>query len=111
VTTIKATCPSCGDVDLTPADVTVTVARELGWSTYTFRCRSCAEAVVKSADEETVRLLSGAGVRVERMAIPLEFLESRVLTRTNPPLTEDDVLDFGLWLARASDVVQAANAD
>ena len=111
MTTIKATCPTCGDVDLTPADVTVTVARELGWSTYSFTCAECTDSVCKPADEETVRLLTGAGVRVERMAIPLEYLESRVLTRTNPPLTEDDLLDFGLWLARASDVVEAANAE
>lgn len=111
MTTIKATCPSCGDVDLTPADVTVTVARELGWSTYSFTCAGCADPVCKPADEETVRLLTGAGVRVERLAIPVEYLESRVLSRTNPPLTEDDLLDFGLWLAHASDVVQAATAE
>ena len=111
MTTIKATCPTCGDVDLTPGDVTVTVARELGWSTYSFTCGECADSVCKPADEETVRLLTGAGVRIERVAIPLEYLESRVLTRTNPPLTEDDLLDFGLWLARASDVVEAANAE
>ena len=111
MTTIKATCPTCGDVDLTPADVTVTVARELGWSTYSFTCAECADCVCKPADEETVRLLTGAGVRVERVAIPLEYLEARVLTRTNPPLTEDDLLDFGLWLARAGDIVEAATAE
>jgi hypothetical protein len=108
MTTIKATCPMCGDVDLTPADVTVTVASELGWSTYSFTCGQCTDEVCKSADEETVRLLTGAGVRVHRLAIPIEYLESRVLSRTNPPLTEDDLLDFGLWLSRSTDVVEAA---
>ena len=110
MTTIKATCPACGDVDLTPAEVTVTVARSLGWSTYSFTCGRCADPVSKPADEETVRLLTGAGVRVEHLSIPSEYLEARILHRTNPPLTEDDLLDFGLWLARATDVVQAAGA-
>ncbi len=108
MTTIKATCPTCGDVDLAPADVTVTVARELGWSTYTFRCAGCADAVCKPADEEVVQLLTGAGVRVERLDIPLEYLEARVLTRTSPPLGYDDLLDFGLWLESIDDVVRLA---
>ena len=104
MTTIKATCPTCGDVDLTPADVTVTIARELGWSTYTFRCAGCSDAVCKPADDEVVQLLTGAGVRVERLDIPLEYLESRALIRNSAPLRYDDVLDFGLWLESIDDV-------
>lgn len=108
MTTIKATCPECGDVDLAPSDVTVTVATECGWSTYTFTCASCADAVCKPADPEIVRLLTGAGVRVEHLAIPIEFLESRVLVRTCSPLAEDDLVEFGLWLEGLDDVVGAA---
>jgi hypothetical protein len=111
MTTIKATCPTCGDVDLTPAEVTVTVADALGWSTYSFRCASCADAVCKPADEEVVQLLTGAGVRVHRLDIPLEYLESIVLTRICAPLTSDDLLDFALLLDRAEDIVGAAVAD
>lgn len=111
MTTIKATCPTCGDVDLTPADVTVTVARELGWSTYTFRCVQCSDPVCKPADEEVVQLLTGAGVRVERLDIPVEFLESRVLSRTSGPLTGDDLLDFHEWLDSVDDIVAAAVGD
>jgi hypothetical protein len=111
VTTIKATCPTCGDVDLAPSDVTVTVARELGWSTYTFRCVRCSDAVCKPADDEVVQLLTGAGVRVERVDIPVEYLEERVLIRTNPPLTDDDLIDFHAWLSSTDDVVGAAAAD
>jgi hypothetical protein len=111
VTTIKATCPTCGDVDLSPSDVTVTVARELGWSTYTFRCVQCSDAVCKPADDEVVQLLTGAGVRVERMDIPTEYLEAQVLSRTSPPLTGDDLLDFHLWIDRVDDIVGAAVDD
>lgn len=109
MTTIKATCPTCGDVDLTPADVIVTVAAALGWSTYTFTCAGCADDVCKPADDEIVQLLTTAGVRVHRLDIPTEYLESRLLARTNPPLTSDDLLDFGMWLERADDVVGAVD--
>ena len=61
MTTIKATCPRCGDVDLVPADVRVTVARELGWSTYTFTCAGCADSICKTADEDIVQLLTRCG--------------------------------------------------
>ncbi len=111
MTTIKATCPTCGDVDLTPADVTVTVARELGWSTYTFRCVRCSDAVCKPADEEVVQLLTGAGVRVERLDIPVEYLEAKVLSRANGPLTGDDLLTFHEWLDSVDDIVSAAVGD
>lgn len=111
MTTIKATCPTCGDVDLTPADVTVTVARALGWSTYSFTCAGCADAICKPADDEVVQLLTGAGVRVERIDIPLEYLEERVMARTCPPMTSDDLLDFALWLEGIDDVVGHAASD
>lgn len=111
MTTIKATCPRCGDVDLVPADVHVTVARELGWSTYTFTCVGCADDICKSADEDVVQLLCGAGVRVDNLDIPLEYLESRVLERICTPLTSDDLLDFALWLEHTDDIVMAADQE
>ncbi len=111
MTTIKATCPRCGDVDLVPADVRVLVAAELGWSTYTFTCGGCAQAVSKSADADVVQLLTGAGVRVDHLEIPLEYLESRVLERTCGPMTSDDLLDFVLWLDGTTDIVMAAQQD
>ena len=110
MTTIKATCPTCGDVDLTPDDMRVTVAEEAGWSTYSFTCKTCAEPVTKPADDEIVRLLTGAGVRVRTVHVPGEFLQSQLLNRTRPPLTEDDLLDFALWLGRDVDVISAAGS-
>ncbi len=92
VTTIKATCPTCGDVDLTPPDVRLTVAEAAGWATYTFRCSECHDSIEKPADEEVVALLSSAGVVIDR--VPAEALEGH----TGAPLSYDDVLDFALWL-------------
>ncbi len=92
VTTIKATCPTCGDVDLTPPDVRLTVAAAAGWATYTFRCSECHDNIEKPADEEVVALLSSADVAIDR--VPAEALEGHV----GAPLSYDDVLDFALWL-------------
>ena len=51
MTTIKATCPVCGDVDLTPIDVRLTVAESAGWATYTFRCTECHDQARDSLAE------------------------------------------------------------
>ena len=76
MTTIKATCPVCGDVDLTPSDVRLTVAESAGWATYTFRCSECHDNVEKPADEEVVALLSSTGVAIDR--VPAEALEGHL---------------------------------
>lgn len=99
MTTIKATCPLCGDVDLVPNDVRLTVAESAGWATYTFRCTECKEEVEKPADEEVVALLSSAGVVIDR--VPPEALEGH----SGAPFSYDDVLDFAIWLANNDLVV------
>ena len=57
-----------------------------------------------------MRLLTGAGVSVRTLHVPGEFLQSQLLHRTRPPLTEDDLLDFALWLGREVDVISAAGS-
>lgn len=90
MTTIKVTCPECGDIDLQPADLDLSVAPT--WATYTFQCCDCGEAISKPADAEIVDLLSSAGVRT--MVIPAEALEHH----RGPGISYDDVLDFALAL-------------
>jgi len=94
--TIKATCPMCGDVDLTPRQVRVVEAIEDGESrrSYAFACPACAVEVEKAADDEVVRLLTSAGVRVERIAVPAEARE----THHGGPVGYDDLLDLVLFL-------------
>lgn len=92
MTTIKATCPVCGDVDLRPTAVTLTVAQNAGWATYTFQCSSCQDLIEKTADDEVVALLSSAGVHVDH--VPDEVLERHF----GAPVTYDDLLDLALWL-------------
>ena len=111
MTTIKATCPTCGDVDLTPAELTLVLAEGTGWSSYYFTCVSCVTRVRKPADDEVVALLTQAGVRVERIVVPMEYVESRASGRTAAPITHDETLDFALWLDRADDIVTALVED
>jgi len=103
--TIKATCPMCGDVDLTPRQVHVRVIEaiedDLSRRTYTFGCPQCHEDVEKSADAEVVRLLSTAGVEIERVAVPAEAREHH----DGAPIGYDDLLDLALWLEQTDDLM------
>jgi predicted RNA-binding Zn-ribbon protein involved in translation (DUF1610 family) len=102
MTTIKATCPSCGDVDLKPRDITVVIAPAAGWASYQFQCPNCEEEITKTADDEVVTLLRGAGVRVEKLHVPAEALELHF----GPPLAPDDLIDFGLKLSGTDRLVE-----
>jgi len=103
MTTIKASCPSCGDVELTPPQVRLVVCSVADWSYYAFRCETCASEVRKPADSEVVRLLRAGGVRAEPWEVPAEALEER----RGPAIDYDDLLDFAIWLGR-SDLLAAA---
>ncbi|MDP9418326.1 MAG: hypothetical protein M3P48_10985 [Actinomycetota bacterium] len=94
MTTIKASCPVCGDVELTPAQVRLVVCNRSEWSYYAFTCTSCKDEVRKPADEQIVALLVSGGVRAEKWTIPAEALE----VHAGPAISYDDVLDFALAL-------------
>lgn len=90
MTTIKVTCTDCGDIDLSPADLSLCVAPT--WAHYSFTCTECGSTLFKSADSEVVDLLSSAGV--ETVHVPAEALE----THAGSPIGYDDILDFALAL-------------
>ena len=96
MTTIKASCPVCGDVELKPAQLRLVVCTRSEWSYYAFSCTTCRDEVRKPADEEIVALLVSGGVSPERWEIPVEALEEHL----GPQITYDDVLDFALELER-----------
>ena len=96
MTTIKASCPTCGEVELTPADVSLMVCSHAPLSYYAFQCGTCSEEVRKPADDHVVSLLVSGGVPAQVWELPAEVLEPKV----GPTLTYDDLLDFGLALAR-----------
>ena len=89
MTTIRATCPTCDEVELTPDDIDLRVdpqgARD---SYYAFACPTCTGRVRKRADDRIVRLLASGGVAVKDMGVePSKRYEG-------PALTYDDLLDF-----------------
>ena len=57
MTTIRATCPSCGDVRLKASDVVVRVCANDNKGSYCFRCPSCGLRVTKSADSRSASQL------------------------------------------------------
>ena len=95
VTTIKASCPSCGEVEMTSKDVSLMVCSHPPLSYYAFSCPSCREEVRKPADDHVISLLMSGGVRAQVWELPAEALEPKV----GPVLGYDDLLDFALQLA------------
>jgi hypothetical protein len=89
--TIRATCTGCGDVELTTADVWVRICVTDQTSTYSFRCPSCADVVIKQAEAHVVELLRSAGVRTQTWHLPAELVEPRA---GGAPISHDDLLDF-----------------
>jgi hypothetical protein len=94
VTTIRATCPTCGEVELTPDDIELRVCTHAPASYYQFVCPLCSEEVQKPADDRVVQLLISGGVPATVWELPQEFRE----THEGPILTTDDLLDFHLLL-------------
>ena len=95
-TIVKATCPTCGDVELTPADLELRIcSTTTDASTYLFTCTECEKVVVKSAsDHRIVTLLTSVGVPTITWELPAELQE----THDGPPLTLDDLIDLRLAL-------------
>ena len=98
MTTIKATCPTCGEVTLTPADIELRVDRsDRGDSYYAFTCPDCYSAVRKPANERVVRLLVSGGVEVVDRETPAPVKLSERFD--GPRISHDDLLDFHAMLA------------
>jgi uncharacterized Zn finger protein len=88
--TIRASCPTCGDVEFTAEAVTVRVCAADNAGSYAFRCPECEMAVAKPADQRVVDLLLAAGARAEMWDLPAELGE----LHEGPPITYDDILEF-----------------
>ena len=96
MTTIKASCPTCGEVELTPEDVALMVCSHAPLSYYAFDCVGCGDQVRKPADDHVVSLLVSGGVPATVWDLPAEALEDH----HGPRLSYDDLLDFALQLGQ-----------
>src|ERR687883_65215 len=95
MTTIRATCPSCGDVRLKASDVVVRVCANDNKGSYCFRCPSCGLRVTKSAAPRIAAPPPSPGVKMAVGPPPAELWEARP---TGAPVSYDDLLDFHLML-------------
>jgi hypothetical protein len=92
---IKATCPECGEVELTAAQVRLMACTNAPLSYYAFDCPACDAEVRKPADKRVVCLLVTGGVVATTWDVPGEAMEAH----EGEPLNHDDLLDFVLALA------------
>ncbi|MEP6696299.1 MAG: hypothetical protein ABJA34_05395 [Pseudonocardiales bacterium] len=106
MTTIKATCPACGEVALTTDQVRLMVCSVVTRSYYAFDCTGCVGEVRKPADRQVVALLIAGGVSATSWRIPDEALECK----SGPLIGYDDVLDFALRLRRADHLAAFARS-
>ncbi len=105
-TTIKASCPGCGEVELTPDDVQLMVCSTPSLSYYAFHCPTCVSEVRKPADDHVVALLVSGGVPAQVWELPAEALEQH----SGPRLSYDDLLDFALHLGTTDLLAEPAGA-
>lgn len=119
MTTIKATCPTCGEVGLTPADVELRVDPSgAAESYYAFRCPGCQAQVRKPADNRVVRLLVSGGVPVLAVEPEQEALAVDVPRFYGPAIDHDDLLDFhsllsgpcAVWFSDLQEMVRSERA-
>ncbi|MDH4168109.1 MAG: hypothetical protein OEW42_00835 [Acidimicrobiia bacterium] len=105
--TIRATCPSCGDVELTTEDVRVRVCLDDDRGDYSFRCPACAMTVVKPAEARTVDLLVASGVHLDTWTLPAELHERPM---SGKPIDHDDIIDFHAVLQDEGRLVEALDS-
>ncbi len=106
MTTIKASCPDCGEVELTAGDVLLMVCNHAPQSYYTFQCTQCHVDIRKPADDHVVSLLLSGGVQAVVWELPAEALEAH----DGPSICYDDVLDFALRVSRTDFLASFAGA-
>jgi predicted RNA-binding Zn-ribbon protein involved in translation (DUF1610 family) len=101
MTTIRTTCPRCGEVDMGPEAILLSVRQNGREGSYRFTCPQCADDVEKRADRKIVALLVSAGVDIDRGDEHTESLFDQEDLREvpdGPPFTIDDVIEFHFLL-------------
>ncbi len=96
---IRATCPTCGDVEFSQRLLKVMVCSTTGEASYGFRCPACNLLVSKPTDKQVVELLISTGVTVSFWSLPEEIYEQH----KGAPISYDDLIEFhyllntGVW--------------
>ena len=91
MTTIRANCPECGDVQLKVTDLTVRLCSNDDQGSYMFDCPSCSVVVTKDASRRIIDLLTSSGVELQVWSLPAELSEPHF---RGPQISTDDLLTF-----------------
>lgn len=97
---IRASCPTCGDVELTTRDVRVLLCSTTCESSYAFQCPLCRVAVSKLAEARVVDVLLASGISLSVWHMPAELDEAR----SGPAINYDDLLEFHFQLGSGADL-------
>lgn len=82
-TTIKTNCERCGDLDLTPEDVTVLIDLGEHNDKYQFECTTCGYTIDKPANEQVSAVLLASGCNYKAFnRSPIDEEEVQAFTRT-----------------------------
>lgn len=92
--TVRATCSTCGDVEVTIADVQIQVCVSTSEATYSLICPTCHLIVNKEANDRVLEVLSDAGARLVVWNLPAELDE----VKNGPVITHNDLLAFHMAL-------------
>ena len=109
MTTIRTTCPRCGEVDMGPEAILLSVKQNGREGSYRFTCPNCMDDVEKRADRKIVALLVSAGVDLDPgqdapgaglgLAESLfDHAEAEGGRASGPSFSIDDVIEFHFML-------------
>jgi predicted RNA-binding Zn-ribbon protein involved in translation (DUF1610 family) len=105
MTTIRTTCPRCGEVEVSAEAVLLHVLRGDSEGIYSFICPACREDVEKRTNRKIIALLVSAGVGIEDRSghpsnVRFDEIEPdpRGALPAGPAFTLDDLIDFHFLL-------------
>lgn len=91
---IRASCSTCGDVELSIDEVQLLMCGSTSEGSYVFRCPACHLLVSKAAEENVVDVLVASGVRLSVWHLPAELDEQHC----GSPIGYDELLEFHFQL-------------
>ena len=92
MTTIRTTCTTCGDVELTTSDVGLEISAGADEGRYRFDCPFCGTTQRRPASQRVVSVLLATGVAYD--VLPTD------------PITEDEIEAFALAMRDEEDLVR-----
>lgn len=91
MTTIRTTCPACGEVELLPGELSLELTALSGTGSYLFDCPSCGDSQRRPANHRVVSILLATGVGYEVIDDPERITETEIARFTA-------ALDSGDWI-------------